>query len=165
MPASTEIVNNRPLSGSELRDIMLKDCADMLAKDGMFAPHIGYGRAAYKIVFQLHIDNPSYPEHVNTVRSRQAASNEVDEGKKHIEPGPLKDPSEEAVIAAATREREIESPNHARIEHNLPVTIMRRDPTDGLLKEEQVFYDNKDLAPGPVKDTDISERIEKEWGE
>ena len=165
MPASTEIVNNRPLSGRELREIMLKDLADILDKDGMFSGHIGIGRAAYKITVQLHLDNPSYPEHVTTVRSKQAASNETDEGKKHIEPGPLKEPGAEAVVVALTREREIDSPNHARIEHNLPVSIMRRDPTDGLLKEEQVFYDNKDLAPGPVKDTDISERIEKEWGE
>lgn len=165
MPASTETVNNRPLSGSELREIMLKDLANVLDKDGMFSAHIGYGRAAYKITVQLHIDNPSYPEHTNTVRSKRAADNEPDESKKHIEPGPLADPSAEAVTAALTREREIDSPNHARIEHGLPVSIMRRDHVDGLLKEEQVFYDNKDIEPGPVTDTDISEKVEKDWGE
>lgn len=164
MPASNEIVSNRPLSGSELRQIMLKDVGNILDKDGMFSPHIGYGRVSYEIIIKLHIDNPSYPNHTSRTVSHNPARNETNEALKHIETAPLKNPSPDAAIAGLKRERVIDSPNHARLEHELPVSITRRDPADGVMKEEQVQYDNHGLEPGPVKDTDISEELESEWG-
>ena len=163
MPASNEIVSNRPLSGSELRNIILKDVGNMLDRDGMFSPHIGYGRVAYDVIIKLHIDNPAYPEHQNRTTSRTPATNETDEGKKAIAPPPLQDPSSEAVVAAMQRTREIDSPNLARLEHELPVTITRRDGQTGQMIEEPVVYDNKEVVPTPVKDVDISKKTAAEW--
>lgn len=166
MPASNEIVNNRPLSGSELRLIILNDVGNILDKDGMFAPHIGYGRVAYEVTVKLHIDNPLYPEHKTVIASRPPSSNDPDLTKKAIETAPLHNTSDESVALGLVRERTIESPNAARLEHELAVTIMRKDMETGTMKEERVTYDNKNLETDTslVKDTDISKQVDEEWG-
>lgn len=165
MPASNELVSNRPLSGTELREIMLKDLANMLDKDGMFAPHIGYARAAYRITVKLHVDNPMYPEHNVSVQSKAPARNTKDEARKMLEPPPLAKPGEEAVVAAATRERTIESPNGARLEHNLPITVLKKDGNTGEMKEKAVTYTNAEGRTGgpPPVDKDISDNVD--WSE
>lgn len=166
MPASNETVNNRPLSGSELRQIILADVGNILDKDGMFAPHIGYGRVAYEITIKLHIDNPMYPEHKTVVASQPAARNDPNPEKKALEAPPLRNTTDESVAMGMVRERTIDSPNAARLEHELPVTILRKDLETGTMKEEGVVYNNKnlDVDMSLVKDKDVSKQVEEEWG-
>lgn len=168
MPASNEITANRPLSGTELREIMLRDLAAMLDRDGMFTPHIAYRRAAFSITVKLHVDNPMYPEHTVKVESKTPPRNiGKDDPKGALLPPPLKNPSEEAVIAGAVHEREIDSPNTVRAELALPVTIVRKDGNTGQMKEEQVVYDatHMELPPPKTAIKDISEQVEQEWSE
>lgn len=167
MPASNETVPNRPLSGNELKKIILKDVDSILDKDGMFSINIAYGRVAYEITVKLHIDNPMYPEHKTVIASRPPATNDPDLEKKALERAPLRNTGEEGLAVGMVRERVIDSPNAVRVEMELPVTILRKDLNDGVLKEEKVTYDNRDMPEGDkgkVVDKDISKSVEEDWG-
>lgn len=164
MPTSNEIASNRPLSGTELRQIMLNDLANILSLDGMFSLHIGYGRVSYKLRVEVQIDNPAYPKHTVQTQAKAAAVNEPDETLRALTPPPIPSPSEASVFAASERTRVIDSPNHARLEHNLPITILQRDGNDGILKEREVHYNNEGLEPGNVVDEDVTEQAADEWG-
>lgn len=72
---------------------------------------------------------------------------------------------EVAAVHAVERHRDIESPNLARIQHQMPVTIERRG-MDGKVMQESVVYP-KSIAEGegpqPV-DSDVSDAARKELG-
>lgn len=176
MPASNETVSNRPLSGDELRQILLRDLDSMLQGDGMFTAQIGYGRVAYEIQVKVHTGNPVYPEHVVLAQSRNAARDEKDPKRVAVEgPPPLKekldakgDPDgglDEGLVVGLSRARNIDSPNLARVEHGLGVKITRRDGQTGEYKDETVKYDNSGLTEKTeVVDKDVTDKVAKEWG-
>jgi hypothetical protein len=140
---STETIPNRPLSGVELRKIIVADVDYILGRDGMFGEHLGFGRVTYDIVIKLHLDNPAYPEHLSPIRSRkQPDQNPV------IEPAPLKDPSKEAVLVGKKATRTIDSPNVERIKRGMPVTQNVRSRETGKIEEKQVTYDAAILSGG-----------------
>src|SRR5438552_15397899 len=129
MPTSKDLVANRPLRSEELAKIVLADVERILDGSGFFRGQIAYGRVAYEVRITLHIDNPSYPTDLTVVRSKGRSIQEVeaDPALAAIEPGPLKDTSSEAFLSATEFHRDIQSPNAARVEHSLPITILRRD--------------------------------------
>jgi hypothetical protein len=43
MPTVKEMVQNKPLRGDELAEIIVNDVKDMLLKDTMFGGHVAYG--------------------------------------------------------------------------------------------------------------------------
>lgn len=163
MPTSKEVVPNRPLAGHELKAILIRELDSMLSNDGMFSSHLAYRRVAYEISVKLHVDNPQYPSHKNTRISHNPARNAPDESQAVFAP-PLKDPSPESQVAAVTRERVIDSPNVARLENDLPVTITAVNRQTGAVEEKQVRYDKEGLTPVPPKDTDISQQVADDWG-
>lgn len=164
MPASNEIVANRPLSGTELRNIILRDVDNMLSRDGMFTPHIGYGRAAYEIVIKLHLDNPGYPHHDVVVQSREPAKGDTSTTADVHKP-PLQNPSEDSVVAGMERTRNIDSPNLARLELELPITVQVRDGQSGAMVDQQVTYSNEGLEhKTEMRDKDVTEKIAEGWG-
>lgn len=171
MPASHETVPNRPLSGDEVRQIILKDVDNILTKDGMFAGHMGYGRISYRIRVEMQLDNPQFPEHKVEVTSRNPAKNfKPEDPRRSVAAPPMKSlvegepgaPSDIHSIGVQ-RERVIDSPNHARLEHGLPITIDKKDLATGEIKPIEVNYDAAGLPPGPKTDTDISDEVRTEW--
>lgn len=163
MPTSNDTIPNRPLSGYELRQIIMKDIDDMLARDGMFTPHIAYGRVGYRVDIALQLDNPLYSEHKSSVESKDPSRNERDPIKKQLRKPPMKGPSDDAAYAGLQRNRVIDSPNHARIEHEIPVLIKVSDPQTGKLVDKEVVYDNSTLDKSPVEDRDTTAKVKGEW--
>ena len=142
MPTANELVPNRPLPGSDLAKIILADCEKLLAADGMLTPHCAYGRISYTVRVTLHLDNPSAPNYRSEISSKRRATAEVAANPPlgAIEPAPpLADASPTAVLAATESHRVIDSPNLARMEHGIPVTVERRDMS-GHVVEEQLRY-------------------------
>ena len=170
MTTSKEVVAQRPLAGRELSKIILDDCSDMLQQNGYLTGQIAFSRVSYEVRIVIHADNPAYPVDT-TMRSSKPRPRDITAVKPElaaIEPGPkLVAPSKDAIISAVERNRAIESPNAARVEHSLPMTILRQGQ-DGHLKEEKLTY-NKDMLEGqpnpnpPPIDTDIAERLAAEW--
>ena len=158
MPSGKELVANRPLLGSDLKTIIMADVEKILHGDSMLTPHCAYGRVAYEVTVTLHLDNPVMPTHRTFVTSKPRSDNdkERDPSLAAIEgPPPLANPSEKAFVSSLARNRPIYSPNIARIEHGLPVTIVRKTQ-DGGSVEEGVVYPKEvleDIAPS-VTDTD-----------
>lgn len=136
MPTSLEVIPNRPLSGLELRKIITDDVDAVLRRDGLFQPHIGYGRVSYKVTVELHLDNPAYSRHANTIASRLQPNQDP-----AIMPNPLADPTEHATATSTTRERHINSPNKERIRRGMPISVTAKSPVDGLPKTREIRYD------------------------
>lgn len=163
MPTGKDVVPNRPLAGHELKQIMQKDFDSMLNGDGMFSAHMGFRRVAYEISIKLHLDNPMHPEHKNKRVSKDPAKNEVPP-KSDIKAYPLQDPNDDTVATGVTRTRQIESPNAARIEFELPVETQHMDRQTGEIKSKPVVYDKVGVTPTKVNDKDISSAAQQDWG-
>lgn len=133
MPLSNETLQNKVLSGPELLEIILKDARSLLAKDGMFSAHVGYGRVGYSIRVELEMDNLTYPTHVAQRR----------------EGFPLPKPSDEAVAVDLARSREIKSPNAARVLNDLPITVQTVQGGK-LVSHEVQGYDKSEVPPQPA---------------
>jgi hypothetical protein len=158
-PTSAELVSNKPLSGTELGNIIRKDVDRLLADDSMLGSLVAYGRVSYEVRVTLHMDNYSYPTHVTSVHSRRAAKDQPD--LTAIESGlPLAKPSPTSIVSAHETHRDITSPNVSRIEHGLPVEILRRDGA-GQTQSESVHYP-PDIAdskgPAPIT-RDLSDEV------
>lgn len=165
MPTKNETVPNRPLAGHELRNILINDFTKMLDSDGMFQPHMGYSRVAYEISYRLQLDNPLFPEHKGKRVSRDPARNiPPNDIVKKIEAPPLKGDTNNVETVGLKRERVIDSPNKARLENGLPVTINKINRQTGATEEKQVQYDTEGIQPTEAKDTDISNQAERDWG-
>lgn len=163
MPASNERIKNRPLSGSELAKIIHNNVGDILARDGMFTSRLAYGRVSYEVRVTLHLDNPAYPEHVSRTLSRGPSDQqgEANPALLSIEAGmPLKDPSPDAVVVSTEVTATIQSPNVARIEHEMPL-ISQALNANGVREDVEIKYtgDKPDpIAAGNVaKIADVSE--------
>lgn len=169
MPTGNEIVQQRGLNGEELKAIMIRDFTEMLNKDAMFAKRIEYARAAYRIKFQVFTGIPSFPEHANQLSSAPPPKGfKVDKsgGREALAtPETIKREGEAPLVVGQQRDRVIDSPNLARIENDLPITVQRRDPEKGTFVDVPVNYSvdaekgrNPDL--NPAHDTNVSE---EEW--
>lgn len=167
MPTRNELIPNRPLNGIELKQLILNDVASILNRDGMFREHMGYGRISYDVTIKLHLDNPSYPEHVIQVASQPPSKQEVQAGNlnRNNTPFPLDPPpTGEEFVDGFKRERTIDSPNQARLEHDMPVTVMHKDTKTGHMVESKVHITSDGVEPTKVKDDNITASVEEQVG-
>jgi hypothetical protein len=136
-PTSKELVSNRPLAGTELAAIIESDIHRMVSESGFLAGQSAYSRIAYDIRVTLHLDLPAMPTAVEVTQSRPAPA--IDTDHAAMEPFPLSDSSPESILTSSGLSREITSPNLARVEHSLPVTVDVLGG-DGHTREELVQY-------------------------
>lgn len=143
MPASHERIPNRSLSGTELVQIIERDVHNILTRDGMFTNNIAFARVSYEVRVSVHLDNPIYPEHIAIVLSRPQSKQEIEKDPQlaAIEPSPLVEPlTEQETVFSEEMHREIASPNMARIEHEIPLIIEKRNlDTNMIERKEQKF--------------------------
>lgn len=148
-PTSRELIINKPLAGTELSQIILSDAARMLESNGLLSGQIAYGRVSYSLRLTIHLDNPAMRESSDTARSRPRATDTIAANPAlaaiEAEP-PLSSPSPDAVFDAFELQRDITSPNLARVEFGLPVDVAVKDQ-DGHHIEHAVTY-----PPGAYKD-------------
>lgn len=104
MPLSSETIANRPLSGSELKARILEDVRAVLARDGIFADYLAYGKISYRLLIEFQLSNPMMPKH-----------------GIEFEVGSLDEESPDAI--ALTLKREVTSPNAERVAMGLPVKV------------------------------------------
>lgn len=163
MPTHSELVSNKPLAGSELAKILRADIDKMLASDPMLGALIAYGRISYEVRVTLHMDNYSYPTHMTSVHSRAAAKDQPHLAA--LESGlPLRNASPTSLVSATETYRDITSPNVSRIEHGLPIEIIRRGD-GGTTQSESVLYppEMADAKGPPPIITDYSDQTRKEF--
>jgi hypothetical protein len=151
----TEKISNKPLKGTELAKIIEDDLQRMLLRDGLLSEFIGYGKVAYSVTVKLMMDNPMYPEHTITVRSR------TDKNKPEFEAGPLKNPTADAVKSGSKRTRTINNPNLVRVKRDMAVTSEFIDPQDGRIKEREIRY-TPEQAGVSVEDADVNKGAKDE---
>jgi hypothetical protein len=139
VPLSTEAITNKPLTGPELVTIIEKDVRALLEKDGMFNSHVAFGKVVYQVSVKLTLANPTYPEHVARASAKLV-------GDKAITP------EDEVKKVELTREREIKSPNVARVANGLPVRVMTRQ--DGHNVEKDLQYKGQVELPDQPEPVD-----------
>lgn len=156
MPASHEQIPNKPLSGSELVEIIEKLVHKTLTKDGMFSQNIAFRRVSAEVRVSLHMDNPVYPEHVATALTQRASIQEIEANPQlaALEAPPLKLPlsGEETVFSEETH-IEIASPNMARISNDMPIIQERRNLDTNQIDRKEVRYTGDLPDPATVGNT------------
>lgn len=167
MPTSREIVSNKPLTGSELQSIMRKDFEELLRTDGLLGGMVAFGRVSYEVRVIIHMDNYSYPTHQTSAHSRRLPGDQLADHPDlaALETGlPLSAPSPLSFVVDQELHRDINSPNVARIENGLPVTIQRRDADGGSTEQSVQYPPEMAEARGPVPTvTDRADATRLEW--
>lgn len=169
MPTAKEIVQNKPLAGQELKQIIISDFTKMLDKQPIFNGIAAFGRVAYELSLKLHVDNPFVPDQTFTQRSRIRSAGElrVDPAQAAIEgPFPLAGPSDESLIVGAELSRNVESPNRVRVEHGIPIPVNVKDQK-GQIHEKLVTYPVDQMPPEQVpsvRGKDTSEQVAETAG-
>src|SRR5271166_3137962 len=162
MPASAELVANKSLSGDELSRIILADTATLLANHGLLCSQMAFRRISYEVRLTLHLDLPSLPLAVETARSGRTPALCHEAISTAL---PLPDASDAATFTSDELHRVIASPNAARLEQGLPITVSTRDQ-DGHQTERKVQYPA--AYPGvemvPPTTTDVTDRTRAELG-
>lgn len=151
---------NRPLSGSELRQIMVKDVDSILQQDGMLASHVAYKDVSYEVTVKVRVSNPMQPVWINTTTSKDSTLQQIaaDESMAAVNAFPHKsEDAEETFDIGVSKIREIISPNVSRVENGLPVTISHRTP-DGEMKEHPVTYEVDDVEMDDAYRDRVTER-------
>lgn len=161
-----EMVTQRGLSGSELAEIIKKDTAFILANDGMFTNSVAYGRVSYELRLTVHVDNALVPTHVSVVhpfavsKQQLAANPELAALEMNV---PLDDTTEDDIILGVEVERSIQSPNAARIEHDLPIQV--KVTVDGQKTLKDITYTGDKPTPESSGNSsvisDVSEEVAK----
>lgn len=134
---------NKPLSGVELKELIMKDLSSVLDGDTMLVHHIAYRSASYSILVKIMTANPIIPDWTNKTRSKRSTPQQIDARPElaAIHNFPLqREATDEAMDFGLERTRQIISPNQSRIENGLGVPITRRT-AEGNVVEEKVHYD------------------------
>jgi hypothetical protein len=156
MPTANEVVTNKALSGTEVKEIILLDVNRLLDAEGLLSHYVAYGRISYDVTVRLHLDNPMMRESSVTVASKPQAGTV-------IEAPPLTAPSKESVASGTNVHRDITSPNAERLRHGIPVPVVTRQQ-DGTQQTELVKYPPQpDLGPGEVIVTDETVKVREQW--
>lgn len=153
MPTASETVPNRPLSGSEYREILRQDFEKLLDGEGLLSTYMGFGRVAHKITLQLFMANPLHPESKIYIDSRQKSKQEVEAHPElaAIEAPPLT--GDEVIVSEHTASRDITSPNSERLRSGQPVPVEVRQ-ADGTVITQDIKYPKSDDDGGvTIEDT------------
>lgn len=168
-PRATDTVPNTPLSGGDLRKIMLRHFEDLLANEGLLSEYLAYGRVAFSIVLRMHMANPHHPQSEIEFTSRRIARNIVshDPALAAIESPPLAHPTPAAadsVVSATERVVRIDSPNAERLRHGLPVSVERRQLDGTKIVEKVVYPPDASIGEGNVETRDVTAATAERWG-
>ena len=159
MPTAREAIANRMLSGSEVRELLLRDFERILQGQGLLNSYVAYGRIGYTITLALHLDNPMVKEadSVSKVESRAG----VAPGTESV---PLANPSADSTLSSTELSRNITSPNAERLRHGLSIPVESRGP-DGITRSDSVSYPPQpELGEGDVTLADATAKAREAWG-
>lgn len=131
MPAAFEQVLNKPLSGEDVRRIIMVKIGDMLTRESRLAGHMAFPAFSAKVTIAIQLENAVHPNIDRELDIKDAA-----EGEKPFGTVPER-PSEFAVM---TEEIEKMTPNEARIDAGLGVPVLTRDEK-GREVEKEIKYE------------------------
>jgi hypothetical protein len=124
VPTTRELVSNKALQGVELAEIIRSDVDRMLHDNGLLAGQTAYSRVAYDLRLTLHLGLPAMPTSEDRATSRTQARDQVElrPDLAALEPFPLS-AAPDAILSATELSRDIDSPNVARVLHQLPIEV------------------------------------------
>lgn len=159
-----ERIPNTPLSGRELRALLVADYERLLDNFGELATTAAYGRVSYVIKLAMHLANPHHPYADIEITSRPPADDVLaaNPALAALEAPPLADPGPESGVAADELRRDIVSPNAERLRAGLPVPVEVRQPAGGTVTEH-ILYPPDPAAVDTVTITDVSEAQRVAW--
>src|ERR1700678_1511139 len=174
MPAGRESIANTPLSGAELRELMIADFRRLVESHGLLSNHVAYGRIGYELIVRLHPANATFQDRSpaaqamndSSIKSRTIASNLV---KEHPELAAIDSPPlagiepQDAVVVASRLTRDIDSPNRERLREGLPIPTTVRDQA-GNLNVEMVHREaDPSIGAGNVEIDDDTAAARDAW--
>lgn len=159
MPTVNEVIPNKKLTGTEVSIVIQNRVKRMLDMDGVLGPHVAYGRLGFEVVIKLHLDNPTYNEHVMRTKSQTQRNEPV------LESPPLKKPSSKAKVVGRKSFHKIDNPNKERVLNGLPIPIEAMSRETGHVEERQIKYakEDVDVEEEEAVVEDVSKKVSSEW--
>jgi hypothetical protein len=140
---SSETVKNLPLTGPELKELILARMREALDREWMFLPGTSYPRVAWSAEVTIQTANPRAGGTV-AVRARREKSVEG--------PPPLAGDPESGVVAFSVGET-VENPNLTRVGMGMPIAVTRVEKDGkspfGRVVSETVKYAKEDYPELP----------------
>lgn len=164
MPLSSEQVPNNPLTGPELKELVILLLRRQLDNDCVFNPGVAYPRVAFSVSVAFHFSNPHFAKHEVNVRVPIDGAVEGLPPLKEIAAG------ETHVVDAFRFDVSVENPNLTRVDAEMPIVIVkgaRPKPGDmmGGVDRHEVRYEpggfEKPVAP---VEYDLSAATAEKWG-
>lgn len=149
---SREVIPNKGLSGLEVAEIIKNRVGFILDRDGFLSNNRSFGRFSFEVKVTLHFDNFLYPEHVALIKPEAMSKQQLtaNPGLAAMEPTiPLPNPSGDDEVSATETVDIIQSPNGARLEHDLPIQVQYRD-SSGNQAIKDIKYDGDKPTPESV---------------
>lgn len=160
MPLSSEKIENRPLTGPEVKDYTCHLIRKALDAEWAFNQGSSYPRIGIEITLKYHFLSASMPK-VNPVIRLEPP----------MEAAPLKGLPENANegVLAVKIEKTVENPNLERVHAGMPITVTSK--TGAMpgqmfprIETHQVTYDPTEYPDAePPTITDMTEETAKEW--
>jgi hypothetical protein len=155
MPLNQETIPNKPLSGIEVKGLILQDLEKLLDNDCMLTEYIAHGRISWKVRYSLCFDNPLLPASEMSYATRKPAHKEQDP-VPGLDQFPLSESSPEMSFSAHEISREVDSPNAERLRTGIPVEVVGVDD-DGRRTTKLVKYDTDETIPEKVETRDVTD--------
>lgn len=136
MPAAFEQVLNNPLSGEEVRRIIMVKIGEMLTMDSRLAGHMAFPAFAAKVTIAIQLEGAVHPK----------VDREID-----IKAGnPGEDPNRAATYAVVETEMTPMPPNEARVDAGLGVPVLTHDEKGREVVREVKFAKKTKPRIGPT---------------
>lgn len=164
MPLSNEAIPNSPLTGPELRDVVLLYLRRQMENDWVFNAGTSYPRVAFSVTVEFHFVNPHFSKHELHVRAPIEGAIEGAPPLKEIGPGDTQ------LVDAFRFDVSVENPNLTRVDAEMPIIITKgaRPTPGGILggvEKREVRYEpggfEKPIAP---VEYDLSAVTAEKWG-
>lgn len=122
MPASFEQVLNNPLSGEEVRRIVMVRIGEMLTRDGRLASHMAFPAFSAKVTIAIQLEG--------AVHDKVERELDIKAGN------PGQNPDAPSTFAVLTDEIPAMPPNEARVDAGLGVPVLTRDERGREVQKE-----------------------------
>src|SRR5215472_1629342 len=145
-PTASEVVPNKPLVSTELRELMLRDFEKLLDGWSLLNSIASFGRLSWQIKVTLVteqstqesvIESRQHPVNMIIGEGRLARSVPAPEQYRNVEAHPLK--SALARAASRTLTHAVTSPNAERLREGLEVPVDVRQ-SDGQTRQQNIKY-------------------------
>lgn len=131
MDLSTDKIANKMLTGTELKECAVAEFRAMLERDYMFTNKVAFKRVAFTLGATFHFSYPSPADYKLYSRTKKEGALEGEVPLANVDP-------DDSEVVALERDVNLDNPNLARVQHDLPIIVQERRPPQSSAQESMI---------------------------